>query len=496
MYEAGYSWCRRDGAFPSCSMPARRREEGAPCPARAKFTQHKPVATVATICRIATVLRRRKGSTRSLQMEKGVDRQAVPGHRAQRVARPDTILHACDTIHTSDAGLQRSFPSRHIACMKTGQSARSIMRFAIPLFGERVAPRCTAAGELLIGTIEEGRITSRRTEPCELLDSITLIAAVRDQEIDTLICGGISKEMRDALGPCEVEVIPNVTGTAEDVLHGLLRGDIRPDVDVSMLKARRRMRQNGVSTKAEMDRSEHTDEKAQADGIDCLACDDPICRRGGECPQLPAEPGVETDRLSNETADDTGPQRTFTRENVERAMLDVAHDIHLEEERRLCRLSELVYFCLEMGYKRIGVAFCHELQGPADILTNVLRRFFTVHPVCCMASRVTDQRRAADGNGASMCRPQKQAQLLNQCRTDLNVIVGLCIGADCVFTAHSRAPVSTLFVKDKALAHNPVGAIYSEQYLNEASHPVHLSALPSDVRERVGDTSSFHGGVS
>ena len=48
------------------------------------------------------------------------------------------------------------------------------------------------------------------------------------------------------------------------------------------------------------------------------------------------------------------------------------------------------------------------------------------------------------------------------------MIVGLCMGADCVFTARSEAPVTTLFVKDRSLANNPIGAVYSEYYLRES----------------------------
>jgi len=42
--------------------------------------------------------------------------------------------------------------------------------------------------------------------------------------------------------------------------------------------------------------------------------------------------------------------------------------------------------------------------------------------------------------------------------------VGLCVGHDMLFTRHSRAPVTTLVVKDRVLAHNPAGALYSGYY--------------------------------
>ena len=66
------------------------------------------------------------------------------------------------------------------------------------------------------------------------------------------------------------------------------------------------------------------------------------------------------------------------------------------------------------------------------------------------------------------CNPAGQAAVLNQIETDINVLVGLCMGADCILTRRSDAPVTTLFVKDKSLANNPIGAVYSDYYLKEA----------------------------
>jgi hypothetical protein len=43
------------------------------------------------------------------------------------------------------------------------------------------------------------------------------------------------------------------------------------------------------------------------------------------------------------------------------------------------------------------------------------------------------------------------------------------VGIDSLFTKHSQVPVSTLIVKDKSLAHNPLGALYSDYYLKEAT---------------------------
>ncbi|GHV11626.1 hypothetical protein AGMMS49938_02650 [Fibrobacterales bacterium] len=60
-----------------------------------------------------------------------------------------------------------------------------------------------------------------------------------------------------------------------------------------------------------------------------------------------------------------------------------------------------------------------------------------------------------------MCNPVMQAELLNEQKTDLNIIMGLCVGHDMLFSGASKAPVTTLVVKDRVLCHNPVGALYT-----------------------------------
>ena len=59
-----------------------------------------------------------------------------------------------------------------------------------------------------------------------------------------------------------------------------------------------------------------------------------------------------------------------------------------------------------------------------------------------------------------MCNPIGQARLLAEARTELNVLMGLCVGHDSLFFRHSEAPVTVLAVKDRVLGHNPLAAVY------------------------------------
>ena len=77
-------------------------------------------------------------------------------------------------------------------------------------------------------------------------------------------------------------------------------------------------------------------------------------------------------------------------------------------------------------------------------------------------------RRGSCFNGCgheSMCNPIMQAKVLQKENTDFNVIIGLCVGHDSLFTMYSKVPTCTLIVKDRVLAHNPVAALYTSNIL-------------------------------
>jgi uncharacterized metal-binding protein len=120
-----------------------------------------------------------------------------------------------------------------------------------------------------------------------------------------------------------------------------------------------------------------------------------------------------------------------------------------------------------MTYEHIGLAFCVDLFSEAEIITRLLRRFVEVTPVCCRVGAAAVLEHEGSDNGAEpRCNPVAMAKALNHARTDLNVLIGLCMGSDVVFTQLSHAPVTTLFVKDRLLANNPIAAVHSRYVLD------------------------------
>ncbi len=316
------------------------------------------------------------------------------------------------------------------------------MIYGIPLFKNRVAPRCTIADSILLVKVTMNRLVYNRIIKIDEKSWSDLLKIFNDNKVDTLVCGGINLENRKLSMESGISIIDNVACSDIEVVDAIKKGTLKNGFGFSTY----------LDSNLKLFADNYTEKNVRLlQEMDCLRCKDLQCTEGRQCNlslQLNSEP-----------------------ENKEIAeMLNSALDISLEDERILCRLSELVYFAIEMNYKKIGIAYCIDLAEPANIVAQALRRFFDVFPVCCKIggkrlsdAMLTDKIKVA-------CNPTGQADILNQAGVDFNILIGLCIGTDCIFTESSNAPVSTLFVKDKSLANNPIGAVYSDYYLKEVTN--------------------------
>lgn len=125
------------------------------------------------------------------------------------------------------------------------------------------------------------------------------------------------------------------------------------------------------------------------------------------------------------------------------------------------RVKEIVDFCTKMEYKKLGLAFCVGLSKEANIFTQILTKYgFEVESIICKIGSVNREKIGIKDCNVPMCNPIAQAEFLNKQTTDFNIVLGLCVGHDTLFFKYSKAPVTVLAVKDRALAHNPLGAIY------------------------------------
>jgi len=133
------------------------------------------------------------------------------------------------------------------------------------------------------------------------------------------------------------------------------------------------------------------------------------------------------------------------------------------------RVEDTIEFAKRMNFEKLGIACCIGLAEEGRILTDILEsNGFQVTFVFCKTGGVPkeelglkDSEKVHPGTFEPICNPVGQALIMNKAKTDLNIIVGLCVGHDSTFIKYSKAPVTVLVAKDRVLCHNPVGALYT-----------------------------------
>ena len=136
---------------------------------------------------------------------------------------------------------------------------------------------------------------------------------------------------------------------------------------------------------------------------------------------------------------------------------------------KLTRVEEIIEFAKRIGAKKIGIATCAGLIEESKIFADILTaRGLDYYSAICKVGSVDkaevgilEEHKIKPGSFEAMCNPTLQARILNYQHTDLNVIVGLCVGHDSLFTKYSEALVTTLITKDRVMGHNPVAALYT-----------------------------------
>ena len=141
-------------------------------------------------------------------------------------------------------------------------------------------------------------------------------------------------------------------------------------------------------------------------------------------------------------------------------------EVEFEGYCQWTRVQEIMEFARKIGAKKIGIANCIGLINEARIFARILRAngFEAYSVVCKVEGRAKSSMgipEKCEQIGPAMCNPILQARLLNQAKTDLNVVIGLCVGHDSLFYRYSDAYVTTLVTKDRVTGNNPAAALYT-----------------------------------
>jgi uncharacterized metal-binding protein len=172
------------------------------------------------------------------------------------------------------------------------------------------------------------------------------------------------------------------------------------------------------------------------------------------------------------------PVKTELLQTVEQAYLEqedlrrLARESARTESAGYCRttrIEDIMDFARRIGAERLGIAHCVGLMREARLAYDILiAGGFEVYTVCCKVGSIAketiglkDEEKIRPGQYEALCSPVGQAALLAEAGTQLNVVIGLCVGHDSLFFMHSKAPATVLIAKDRVLGHNPVACLYT-----------------------------------
>jgi uncharacterized metal-binding protein/rhodanese-related sulfurtransferase len=136
----------------------------------------------------------------------------------------------------------------------------------------------------------------------------------------------------------------------------------------------------------------------------------------------------------------------------------------------LARVEEVVEYCKDRDFKRIGLAYCFGMAKLAKAFADILKKNdLEVLLVTCTAGGVKEK----DIDDSKLvetvsCNPAGQAIAMNRLKPDLVVEMGLCLGHDIIFHQILEIPFTVLIVKDRLFSHDP--ASFLEGHTGAGEH--------------------------
>lgn len=100
------------------------------------------------------------------------------------------------------------------------------MRIGIPIWEDKVSPVLDTALKLQVVEVENQKIASRSLYHLDEHDLNRRCARIRGMDIDIIICGAVSHPFLRMLMASGIDVIREISGTAEEVLETYLQGKL------------------------------------------------------------------------------------------------------------------------------------------------------------------------------------------------------------------------------------------------------------------------------
>ncbi len=103
------------------------------------------------------------------------------------------------------------------------------MNIAIPIHGSRVMPRFGCTREILVVTVEDGKIVSSKRLIVTPQTWISFPAKLAEERVSMVICGGIHPRFQQAIQEQNIQLVWGVVGEWQDVLQAYLNGTLQSD---------------------------------------------------------------------------------------------------------------------------------------------------------------------------------------------------------------------------------------------------------------------------
>ncbi|MDI6819623.1 MAG: DUF1847 domain-containing protein [Candidatus Hodarchaeaceae archaeon] len=141
--------------------------------------------------------------------------------------------------------------------------------------------------------------------------------------------------------------------------------------------------------------------------------------------------------------------------------------LEVEGYMRYPRVKEPIRLAEGMGWNKLGMAFCIGLSEEAKKLQEVLKCTVLKFIRLCVKlvalrrkNSLPERKRSRMQSNSPSDGPQRGWNGFERHRGSLHRPRHL-------FQRYSKAPTTTLIVKDRVLAHNPVGALYSRYHFKK-----------------------------
>lgn len=97
------------------------------------------------------------------------------------------------------------------------------MRVALSVWGNRISPVFDSAGQLLLVDVDRSIEIKREVINIDNLPPIKRASYLKNQEVDLLICGALTRSMVESLEANNIQYIPFICGNCEQIISALLQ---------------------------------------------------------------------------------------------------------------------------------------------------------------------------------------------------------------------------------------------------------------------------------